>query len=231
MTARDTRLSIVGPFGSIWKSSSNKVSIKSTSSFQKQPPNPNSLMLHHVSSHNTWSPNTVDHSFSRERAVLLSLSFSVFHSVGKRGIIAEEVDQDRQGVVEEVGDKRWRKKQQKNKQQQQNRFSGRPGRSTARAQRAQRLERSTGPVDRNAWLTDPNSRVFWVDRPGRPENPDWQTQLSGFLGRPSRSTGIRKSVDRPGRPTVGFWVKSADPLYEVFKPMFILWFVISAKKY
>ena len=31
--------------------------------------------------------------------------------VRKRGIIAEEVDQDRQGIVEEVGDKRRRKKQ------------------------------------------------------------------------------------------------------------------------
>ena len=47
------------------------------------------------------------------------------------------------------------------------------GRSTGpvdrRAQHAQELERSTGPVDRRA-LTD-------------------KTQLSGFFGRPSRSTG------------------------------------------
>ena len=56
------------------------------------------------------------------------------------------------------------------------------------------------------------------------------TQLSGFLGRPSRPTGIRRSVDRPGRPTVGFWVKSADPLYEVFKPNIDSRVNISAKK-
>ena len=74
-----------------------------------------------------------------------------------------------------------------------------------------RFSGSTGPVDRN---------ILSV-----------KTPLSGFLGRPSRSTGIRRSVDRPGRPTIGFWVKSADPLYEVFNPNGDSRVKISAKKY
>ena len=78
-------------------------------------------------------------------------------------------------------------------------WSGRPARSTAMPDwqiPTLGFSGSTGPVDRKT-LTD-------------------KPQLSGFLGRPTRSTGIRRSVDRTGRPTVGFWVKSADSLYEVF---------------
>ena len=59
--------------------------------------------------------------------------------VGKREIIAKEVDMDSRGVVEviakEVDDERLRKQQQKITQQQQNRLCGRPARSTARTSR------------------------------------------------------------------------------------------------
>ena len=80
--------------------------------------------------------------------------------VGKREIFTEGVDPDRQGIVEEVGDKRRWKKQQKTAAAA---VSGRV-RSTGlvdrRARRAQARERSTEKPD----CKQPNSRVFWVDR-------------------------------------------------------------------
>ena len=134
-------------------------------------------------------------------------------------------------IAKEVDDERQKRQWQEIAAAAEIRRVGRPGRSTdvhnMHRGWSGRPARSTAMPD---WQTpslgfygstDPVDRKTLTDKP----------QLSGFLGRPSRSTGIRKSVDRPGRPTVGFWVKSADPLYEVFKPMFILGFKLSAKKY
>ena len=67
-----------------------------------------------------------------------------------------------------------------NKQQHQNRFSGRPGRSTAHAQRAQCQRPVDRPVDRTVWLN--------------------RAQLSVVFGRPAGRPRWR-SVDRTGRPT------------------------------
>jgi len=66
--------------------------------------------------------------------------------------------------------------------------AGRPVRSTAVAVSALGFSGSTAPVDRSELQS---SRVFWVDRPGRPL---WVTELSGFVGRPTRSTVRRISA-------------------------------------
>jgi len=57
-------------------------------------------------------------------------------------------------------------------------------------------------------------------------------QLSGFFGRPARSTGIGELGGRSTVPVdrhAGSGFISADPLYEVFKPKGFLGFRISAK--
>ena len=135
-------------------------------------------------------------------------------------------------IAKEVDDGRQSEQQQKTGSSRI-----RQGRSTGpvdrRAQHAQSFGRSTGPVDRSALTAGTNSRVFWVDRPGRPEGTDCNQPNSRVFwvdrsGRPEEEVGSRSTV--PVDRQSGFWVKSADPLYEVFKPMLILGLRITGKR-
>jgi len=90
--------------------------------------------------------------------------------------------------------------------------SGRPMTCTTCTSVGGRPDRSTA----GAWLTRPNSRVGSVDRPGRPTGSSKSRAKSvDRPGRPTRRNQVSQwvSVDRSGRPIVGFGQKSAAPQF------------------
>ena len=125
------------------------------------------------------------------------------------------------GAVEDcqgVYDERRRNSGQEKKQQQKLTEVGRPDRSTDMHEVHQ-----VTPVDRTgrpARMSAGYRALGWipVDRTGRPERSSVSNPTLCLF----RSTGSvdrkRESVDRSGRPTVGFWAKSAVSGNYVFKP-------------
>ena len=116
---------------------------------------------------------------------LVTTTIYKLKDVGKREVIAEEVEEDRRGIIEEVGDERRRKQQQRN-------------RLTAAA-----------AEDRSTARTTARSSRCSVDRPGRPTcTTSTRMELGRPPGRPTESTQL--SVGHPVERPVDRWKGSVD---------------------